>query len=483
MNKIILSALTIALLLGACKQNNPKNLAIIKGKTHSDVKEVKFEWFKQHSADMKSPQHIAKVDSLGNFEISIPVQNISKGEMLVNKRSYDMIIQANDHLEINITEDTVTFNGKGAEKNKFLQILSQNKKCSKMNIMISWYREQHEFSEFFSMIEEYVDIKNAEFEKYNNSHSLNPEFIKYFNIQNELDQIDLYQQASIIYSRKNRIPIDSVQIPSKYKKQYTLKGFAKDQYLIADNYLHILNQFIRNEVDKLQSINRNLETDSLRLAIIMDSLPEKTKEHCLVQELYYNFSIYDKYDSTMMASFNKVKSDINCINFIDNELSKFNKKNAMIGAPLHKDFLQTVVYDTSNTKMTISDILSKNKEKVIYMDIWSLGCGPCRIAMPHSKKLHEKLKKYPIEFIYMTVDSYSDKLWNKVYEVSQEKKNQYRFEKGFNSKLHQLFNIISIPTYILIDKEGKLVSYKAERPNKGRQDNPDLEKILIKLAS
>ncbi|MGQ1910100.1 TlpA family protein disulfide reductase [Marinifilum sp. RC60d5] len=483
MNKIILSALTIALLLGACTQNNTKNLAIIKGKAHSDVKEIKFEWFKQHSADMKRPQHLAKVDSLGNFEISIPVQNISKGEMLVNKRSYDMIIQANDRLEINITKDTVTFNGKGAEKNKFLQILSQNKKCSKMNIMISWYREQHEFSEFFSMIEEYVDIRNAEFEKYNNSHSLNPEFIEYFNIKNELDQIDMYQQASIIYSRKNRIPIDSVQIPSKYKKQYTLKGFAKDQYLIADNYLDILYQFIRNEVNKLQSINRNLETDSLRLAIIMDSLPEKTKEHCLVQELYYDFSIYDKYDSTMMASFNKIKSDINCINFIDNELSKFNKKNAMIGAPLHKDFLQTVVYDTTNTKMTISDILSKNKEKVIYMDIWSLGCGPCRIAMPHSKKLHEKLKKYPIEFIYMTVDSYSDKLWNEVYEVSQEKENQYRFEKGFNSKLHQLFNIIIIPTYILIDKEGKLVSYNAERPNKGRQDNPDLEKILIKLAS
>ncbi len=100
------------------------------------------------------------------------------------------------------------------------------------------------------------------------------------------------------------------------------------------------------------------------------------------------------------------------------------------------------------------------------------------------KKLKEKLHDYPIEFVYITIDDYSNKLWKEAFELSKEKENHYRFAHGFHSRLHDAFSIMAIPSYILIDKHGNLISYKAERPfNNQWQPNAKLEKELIHLAS
>jgi hypothetical protein len=65
-----------------------------------------------------------------------------------------------------------------------------------------------------------------------------------------------------------------------------------------------------------------------------------------------------------------------------------------------------------------------------------------------------------------------------VYKVSQTEENHYRFKKGFDSKLHQLLSIIAVPTYLLIDKEGNLVSYNADKPYKA-----ELKEQLLNLAA
>lgn len=484
MRKLLLLTGALTLLLISCTQQEQKNLAIIQGKVLYDIDEIKFEWFKEHSADIKPQTYIAKVDSVGNFTVEIPIQQLSKGMMITNNQRYDLVLIPEDHIKVSITKDSIIYSGKGAEKNNFLQELSQNKKCSRMDIMMSWYREEHELNDFYIMIDEYINTRKMEFEKFSSSHTLQKEFIDYFNIENQLDYVDLYEQAVIAYSRKNGIPIDSLEIPVEFEKQYSIQGLLNDKYLVYSNYLHILNGMIRSNVERIINADTSLKRDEVKLSIIMDSLSGRIREHYLVQGIYYNLSIYDKYDSSMVSAFNTIKTDENCIKVVETELIKFNKKKEMIGAPLHNDFLQTILCDTSKTKMTIAEVLSKSKGKVIYLDIWSLGCGPCRMAMPLSKKLKEKLKDYPIEFIYLTVDNYSDKLWDEVFKVSLTQDNHYRFEKGVNSKLHELFNIMAIPAYILIDKKGNLVSYNAERPyNRMMQENPELEKILIDLAS
>jgi thiol-disulfide isomerase/thioredoxin len=484
MKKLFLFIGAISLLASSCTKNEPNNHSVIKGKINYECNKIKFEWFKVHSAEIKPKTYFAAVDSLGNFEVDIPIQQFSKGVMNINNKEYDLVITPNDQLVISITKDSIIYSGKGAKKNQFLYQLSKQKMSSKLDVIMSWYTKKLEFNNFFTMIEEYANTRKAEFEKFSASHTLEKEFIEYFDIETQLEYVDLYKQAAIIYSRKNRLPLNSLKIPAEFKKQYSIKGLADDKYLVCSNYLHILDGMIKSNVKKIIANNSLLNKDSVSLSVIMDSLSGRTREHFLVQKIYYNFSIYNKYDSLLLSAFNTIKSVKNCINVVETELTNFNNKKAMIGAPLHDKFLKTVLSDTANMRTTISEVLAKNKGKVIYIDIWSLACGPCRVAMPFSKKLKDKLKDYPIEFVYLTVDKHSAGLWNQIFKVSQTKHNHYRFEKGFQSELHKLLNIIAVPTYMLIDKEGKLVSYNEERPyNNMGQINSDLESKLIDLAS
>lgn len=480
MRKLFLLIGVAMMLFISCTQNEQKNVVLIKGNVPKETELLKFEWIKEHFADIKPKAYIPQIDSLGNFEIEIPLQNLSTGVMSINDKRYDVVFEPNDRIEIRIEKDTIIYSGKGAEKNSFLYLLSKKDKCSRMSIMMSWYMEAHEFKDFFMMIDDYIGERKSEFEKFSKSHTFSKEYVNYFEIENKLEYIDLYQQAVMAYSRKNNLPMDSINVPKEYEKHFSMKNLQSDKNLIYANYLMLLNDMIRSNTEKILSSNTSLNQDSVKLSIIMDSLSGLTREHYLVQSIYYDLSIYDKYDSALMASFNKIKSDKNCIFVINYELEKFNKKQDMIGANFNNEILQTELRDTANNRLTIADILKKYEGKVIYLDIWSLGCGPCRIAMPLSKNLKEKLKGYPIEFVYITVDNFNDNLWSEVFKVSLGKENHYRFEKGFDAKLLEELSIMAVPTYLMIDKNGKLISYKAERPyNNMMQDNPELEKKLI----
>jgi len=484
MNKLFLLTCAIVLLTISCTHNKQENTAIIEGKSLENVSTIKVEWLKEHSADMKPNPHFAQVDSLGNFKLVIPVQQLSKGVMEIDNQQYDIILQPNDRISISFVGNSIVYSGKGAEKNNFVNILSEKTGSSKYDMISSWYSDEYEFNDFFIMIEDYIAARIDEFEKFSASHSLNDDYINYFEIENKLEYIGLYHDAIMSYARKNDLRTDSVVVPSAHNKPYNIKGLVNEENLINEHYLMILNKLMYLSIEKVMNLDPSLNRDSLKLSFIMDSLSGSTKEHYLAQEIFYSLSIADKYDSAMVASFNSVKSDRNCMNVVDAVIAKYHEKKAMIGAPMSGEILQTVVYDSENKKMTISDILRINKGKVIYLDTWSLGCGPCRMAMPLAKELNDKLKDHPIEFVYITVDNYSDNLWASAFDVSLTEENHYRFEKGFNSELHSTYGIMSVPTYILIDKKGHLISYNAERPFDNEwNENQELEKTLIELAS
>lgn len=454
----------IVIVLASC-QNESKNVAVIRGQGFMDKQTVKFEWFKKHSADFHPSAVEAKVDSLGAFEVEIPLTAITKGMMVVNESRYDLVLKPNENLTIQIASDSMLlFSGDGAERNRFLHSLSKKAYGSKMNVMMAWYTTDNEFSELYTILEDYLSTRYEALKQATPELLKDKQFVTYFNNGTALDSLDLIMQAPLAYSRKNNIPMDSVKVPEQYDFPIYLSQVQNDNKLTNEDYLHLLNNIIHEDVLTLMDSDSTLTRDETKLSIIMDSLSGSTREYFLVQNIYMKLSIYDECDSSYFIAFDSIKSNADCMAVVDFERARYDKKKAMLGAPLHADFLNTMVYDTANNELTLGAVFAESKHKVLYLDVWSLGCGPCRMAMPHSKKLKEELDGQPVEFIYLTVDNYSDKLWNEVYEVSLTKHNHYRFAKGFGAKMLKLFNTMAVPTYMIVDKEGKLVNYKAERP-------------------
>jgi thiol-disulfide isomerase/thioredoxin len=179
----------------------------------------------------------------------------------------------------------------------------------------------------------------------------------------------------------------------------------------------------------------------------------------------------------LVREFDKLNADDISKGEVNRAIENLQKKQALIGNALNQEFTQTLLTDTTNTKITFGKMLDQYKGNIVYLDMWSLGCGPCRFAMPKAKEMKNNLKDLPIKFVYITCDEESGNLWEEIRKVSLTNDNHYRFAKGFNSRLHSFMGINWVPNYMIFDKEGKLLNYNASRPGK------HTEKELRELAT
>ncbi|MGJ1432153.1 TlpA family protein disulfide reductase [Sphingobacterium spiritivorum] len=109
-----------------------------------------------------------------------------------------------------------------------------------------------------------------------------------------------------------------------------------------------------------------------------------------------------------------------------------------------------VFTNAKGEKIVLKDI----RNKVIFINMWAKWCPPCKREMPSLNKLYNKLKSNPdLVFIMMDVDG------------KLKKSDSYIKAMGFSlpnysveGNLPEEFNTNSIPTTIIIDKSGKMVT-------------------------
>lgn len=123
-----------------------------------------------------------------------------------------------------------------------------------------------------------------------------------------------------------------------------------------------------------------------------------------------------------------------------------------------KEALDNVLVTTENKPVTFSEILKKYEGKTIVLDIWASWCSDCIKSMPKVKDLQ---KKYPdATYLFISMDKTYD-AWIKgiaKYEVNGE---HYLTSDGMKGVFGKSVNLDWIPRYMVVDKNGKIVLYKA----------------------
>lgn len=122
------------------------------------------------------------------------------------------------------------------------------------------------------------------------------------------------------------------------------------------------------------------------------------------------------------------------------------------------DFTAT---DINGKEIKLSDF----KGKVVYAEFWSTTCVPCVQELPKTKELQKHYKgRDDIVFLYISFDSPQSKAEG--FIKKREFTGIHLFSsKGFASEAARKYNISSIPRYILVDKDGKLITGDAPRPS------------------
>jgi thiol-disulfide isomerase/thioredoxin len=119
------------------------------------------------------------------------------------------------------------------------------------------------------------------------------------------------------------------------------------------------------------------------------------------------------------------------------------------------------------------------KGKYVYIDVWATWCGPCRAEIPSLKKTEEMYHDKNIVFVSISIDVDKDHdKWKNFVSEKQLGGVQLFADKNWYSDFMTSYGVTSIPRFILIDPNGKVVKGNASRPS-----SPQLKEELDKLLN
>jgi thiol-disulfide isomerase/thioredoxin len=107
---------------------------------------------------------------------------------------------------------------------------------------------------------------------------------------------------------------------------------------------------------------------------------------------------------------------------------------------------ETVSQDLDGKEVKLSDL----KGKVVVLDFWATWCGPCRNMIPHTAKLHEKMKGKPLVIVSVSSDSQKEALTNFLKTTKMPWTHWWDGQR----KLSALYGISGIPTVYVVDHKG-----------------------------
>ncbi|MBQ7041260.1 MAG: TlpA family protein disulfide reductase [Muribaculaceae bacterium] len=116
--------------------------------------------------------------------------------------------------------------------------------------------------------------------------------------------------------------------------------------------------------------------------------------------------------------------------------------------------------------------LSDYKGKYVYVDLWASWCGPCNMEIPYLQELERTLDNDEVEFVAISIDE-DVRSWKAA--LTRNKMTGHQFIAP--SELPILLRLRSIPRYMILDKEGKVLYSNAPRPSSGAI----IKKILSEL--
>ena len=135
--------------------------------------------------------------------------------------------------------------------------------------------------------------------------------------------------------------------------------------------------------------------------------------------------------------------------------TKYEKWNLSKPGKISPDFQAT---DIDGKEWSLADF----RGSYVYIDMWATWCNPCRKEIPHLKALEEMMKGASIKFVSLSTDGDRDK-WAQF--LREEQMSGVQLYIGPRSSFQKAYKINGIPRFILLDKEGRIISNDMSRPS------------------
>lgn len=420
----------------------------------------------------------AKLSADGSFTLNIPVPyqftqiNIQNGD-----QATETIIQPGDDLKFTLDgnnfDSTLVYTGKGSEIGNMMAAHMLSKSFMMMfsgKAQPLFAKNEDEFiKELDKILKEELDFiepykiklpkKFIEYWKAHYQYSIYSMMIQYTYMHKMMlagsTSVTMKQED---YSIVNKIPL---AFNDEYLCIATYAGYAEeilgskydaqtkqDTTIPFEKLAEIKAVHIKNEAKKLMPPQtlQFFYAKNLNTGIKYKPLVQVEKEYAEFKSLYKQ-SPYDEILNNLMVIKRKKAKDAPVIDF---------------------DFTTL-----DGNKMKVSDL----KGKVVYIDFWASWCGPCIRELPATKKVKEHFKDKDVVFLNVSIDDDLD-AWKKAIEKHKITGIHTCEPGGWKSRIAAMYGISSVPTYFLVDKNGKFALDVTPRPSETDKLIGEIEALL-----
>ncbi len=379
-----------------------------------------------------------------------------------------MILAPGDDLYLTLNMDafdeTIKWTGRGSEKNQFLadQFLFEEEN----NLKPRNYYDQ--------LREAYANLDADEFKNLCDSlYTLKANFIKKYRATLPPQQYlgHLYNSYLTNYSSKQNFPRsqsyyrkEAGKEPLKIDDSYSdfredfhadndLMSFAADyNHTIREIvYFDLYDQFRDENQISFSGMDKHYQQRVLYTKLVYSGLSAYYLNYISLGDIIQRGS-WDLVQKTM-ADFREEYPNTKLLNKIE---TVYAKAQTVSPGQMAYDF---ELDDLEGQKVKLSDF----RGKVVYLDFWGTGCGPCRYQIEnYSAKLKEKMKDKDIVFIYVACEANTERV--KKYMDENNVGGVKLIAKDQEPIIRDKYWFNGIPEYYIIDKNGKIVERDAERP-------------------
>jgi len=383
----------------------------------------------------------------GHFKVIIPEQTINTWYIKTNKGSqfFDLIKGKKITLNADFSQSNpLKAIGDNADDFNFSSSSYANDSINK------YYKDKQFFAKIRSKNIDSVLFYRKAFanyqlellKKYRDFHSLSK---SYYNWLHSKYTYSPYERT-IVENIENKDSMDENTL------QKIIEKGTNDEYAALNNcdYNDIIDTYVRAKYLK-QKKGEFSADEYFNFGVNSGLIKGSTKDVFLSRTMYWMRTVPDSEYAPLFEKYNKIVS---------------NKKMKQSVIDARTDYSNSIVpkkADFSRSK-SIEEIFKKYKGKVIYVDFWASWCVPCREEMPNAEVLKSKLKGKDVVFLYFGYND-KEKAWVKARNQLNIEGEHYLLTENMVKEADEVFSINGIPHYAIIDKEGNIVSKRADRPN------------------